>query len=261
MENTEVNSIKQTDLAVPKLRKIPKPFSIESLIASNRPSECENADKVNNAIQTNQIDINSVPTTNFPTNIAAAAVAYNPWIHNYLMHQKFTEQFLDYASSNIPQTINSQLPYDISSLSVQNIDNDRNIHDKLFKQYMTNCGEATKFNEMFTSEFYKCSNSFNAFSPNAVQGGRNIYLETNLSLEKNDKNQQIDEPEERGGNRKDESESDDVNENDLESDCSSEVSLSLSRDGENDQQGISRFREKKNCMNLVLKLCIYRSFR
>lgn len=250
MQNTEVNLGRQTQLPDAKPRKVPKPFSIESLIASHRPAESENVpssdDKVKRPVEIPSV--NSVPPTSFSTNIAAAAVAYNPWIHNYLMHQKFTEQFLDFASSNIPHAAKfnaqanemvSQSAFDVSPVQMQHseptrgLSVDRESQDRLLKQYMNNCDP--KISGMFAhaSEFYKSYNSFSGISPN-VQSDRNAFMDANRSFEKGSKTL--------GGDRevtgKEGSESDELNENDMESDCSSEVSLNLSRDGENDQQGI-----------------------
>lgn len=252
MENTEVNASGQTQLARTKLTKVPKSFSIESLIASTRPTQSEHgshADIVRNSAVLPSANASS--TSNFPPNIsaAAAAAAYNPWIHNYLMHQKFTEQFLDFASSNInsqaaksvvaPPIEVESLAFDVATFQVHHLDQnhglsvDRETHDRLFQQYINSCDP--KISGMFAhaNELYKNYHSFSDMTTN-VHSDRNGFDERSRPAEQINKKPNAERP-----NGRDGSESDELVENELESDCSSEVSLSLSRDGEHDQQGNS----------------------
>lgn len=248
MHESDVDVVGQTMLSEPQVQKIPKPFSIESLIASPRPSKTQNDLSNSEAINSNEICSNSNVPSNISVAAAAAAAAYNPWIHNYIMHQ---QKFLDLSTTAtaaaahrqaaLPfgQSVNemsAEIPFNLMPLPTNAVDRlnpgnlliDREMHDKLLRQYFNVCDP--KISGMFAnaSELYRNYNNFNAFPSTFANEKPNLTDANSVNDKKSNKT-----CEDRASN---ESENDEINENDLDSDCSSEVSLNLSRDDDN--QGI-----------------------
>lgn len=231
--------------------RIPKPFSIESLIASKTPerSASSSAEAV--------VSITPPPIA-FPGDInlmaGAANAIYNPWIHNYFMqHRKLSEQFAD--SSAIATNL-VHLREKTSEMLFDNL----NAHDsatglaqsehrrQLLEQYFGGGGGGLrdpKISGMLSngSEFYKNYGGFLAhhysdgesvdqfhernkvFSVDSASGN----ILTNLDSGDSAAESRIHPAEDSG--------TDDINE--MDSDCSSESSVNTSPDGENIQGSCS----------------------
>lgn len=226
--------------------RIPKPFSIESLIASNTPDRSSLGGEV--VIST------TPPPINFPGDISlmagAANAIYNPWIHSYFMqHRKLSEQFSD--SSTVATNL-VQLREKTSEMLFDNL----NAHDsvtglahpehrrQLLEQYFCGGGlRDPKISGLLAngSEFYKNCGTYNGLIAHHYSDGENIdqfhdrnklFSANNSSDNKLMNVDSCDSAPESRMNPED-SGTDDVNE--IDSDCSSECSANTSPDGENIQ--------------------------
>lgn len=230
--------------------RIPKPFSIESLIASNT------SDRSSSSVEA--VVSRTPPPIAFPSDITlmagAANAIYNPWIHNYFMqHRKLSEQFAD---TSAVATNLVQLREKTSEMLFDNL----NAHDavtglvhsehrrQLLEQYFGGGGlRDPKISGMLSngSEFHKNGGNYGGFPAHHCSDGENIdqfhdrgksFSVNNSSGNKIMNVDSCDSAQEHGINPED-SGTDDINE--MDSDCSSESSVNTSPDGEN-IQGIWR---------------------
>lgn len=268
----EVNQ--PADLTLTRIPKCPKPFSIESIIATNdnksldfEPGMSPNYDKMVNS------------SVYFPSNVsmAAAASLYNPWFHNYFMQQqKAAGNVLEMMQLNPSnQSVIKEKFTEIfanNSLAVENrsflsADHERNpppIAPRSIEQYF---GSVDNIHEMRINEMI--SNANNDYYKHLNTYGINL-SQTSDNLE-HSKNQLINGDEIESGfhrndkerfdghiidydksARNDDSGPDENIDDDVDSDCNSEISLDMSPDGDNNTQGISRL--KTNFFKCLLNL-------
>lgn len=225
--------------------RIPKPFSIESLIASNTPER--------SALGGEMVTSRTPPPMNFPGDITLMAGAnsiYNPWIHNYFMqHRKLSEQLSD--SSAVATNL-----VDLREKTSEMLFDNLNAHDavaglahpehrrQLLEQYFCGGGlRDPKISGILAngSEFYKNGVNYNGFLAHHYSDGENIdqlhdrnksFSANNSSDHKSMNLDSCDSAPESRVNPED-SGTDDINE--IDSDCSSECSVNTSPDGENIQ--------------------------
>lgn len=252
---------KATDLTATRIAKCPKPFSIESIISSNDSK----AVNIGGGVSPNY-EKTPDPSVYFPSNVsmATAASLYNPWFHNYFIQQqkvagnvlemmqmnganqttikeKFTEIFANSSLAN--QTENRAF---LSSIN----DPDRNLGPtttRSIEQYFGNVENMheMRFNEMISgvnNDYYKHLSSYGIHCVNPVSDNfekckkqlmnsdehETVFHHKNAKLSSdNDKN-----------TRNDDSGADENPDDEMDSDCNSEISLDMSPDGDNNTQGI-----------------------
>lgn len=239
------NNILEKDGLVSETQtRVPKPFSIESLIASNTPYRSSTGIDV--------VASKTPPPIVFPNDITlmagAANAIYNPWIHNYFMqHRKLSEQFSD---SSAVATNLVQLREKTSEMLFDNL----NAHDaitglahsehrrQLLEQYFGASGGVRdpKLCGMLSNgnEFYKNCGNYGGFLAHHYSDGENIdqFSDRNKIISVNNSSgnhvmnlDSCDSAQESRINPED-SGTDDINE--MDSDCCSESSENTSPDGE-----------------------------
>lgn len=240
-KNMEKNIVEKDRQMSDTQTRIPKPFSIESLIASHTPERGE--------------VITSTTAMNSPADISlmagAASAIYNPWIHNYFMqHRKLSEQFSD---SSVVATNLIQLREKTSEMLFDNL----NAHDavtglahpdhrrQLLEQYFCGSGlRDPKISGMLTngSEFYKNGGTYNGFSAaHHYSDGEHIdqFHDRNKVFSANNSNENkimnVDSCDSAPESRMNPEDSGTDDRNEIDSDCSSECSVNTSPDGENIQ--------------------------
>lgn len=249
---------KAADLTVTRITKCPKPFSIESIIASSDnksvdvdPGVSPNYEKISNS------------GVYFPSNVsmAAAASLYNPWFHNYFMQQqKVAGNVLDLMQINSANQsaikekfteifANNSLATGAENRPFLSTDPDRNVPPtapRSIEQYfgsVENIHEM-RLNEMISgvnNDYYKHLSSYgihcmNPPSDNSEQcksQSINSGDEHETGFHKDDKLNEFDR-----SARNDDSGADENPDDDVDSDCNSEISLDMSPDGDNNTQGI-----------------------
>lgn len=230
------------------VNKCPKSFSIESLISRKSPPAEHPPgyppDNVSPAL---------APSLNLPPNfpVAAAAAIYNPWIHSYLAQQHPP------PGAKYPTLF--ELPSDVSKdkLSQMFGVGDPRIffgadpagRDKLLAQYIANNAREKKFSDLFLApgDYYGGGAFFMShnFSGDLRFSGANIDgrlgAGCNDGPEGGDTNLAADDGLRSNGRgwdqRGDDDGHDELIEEDLDSDCSSELSLTMSPEGANRVQG------------------------
>lgn len=243
--------------------RIPKPFSIESLIASNTPERSASSGEA--------IASNTPPTITFPSDIhlmaGAANAIYNPWIHNYFMqHRKLSEQFTD---SSIVATNLVHLREKTSEMLFDNL----NAHDSVTglaqsehrRQLLEQCFGGIhdpKISGMLSngSEFYKNCATYGGLLAHHYSDGENIdqlhdrsklFSVNNTSGNKLTNVDSCDSAQESRINPED-SGTDDINE--MDSDCSSESSVNTSPDGENMQGRVEDLNQETFCFHHISRI-------
>lgn len=256
----------QIPLSETRLSKA-NPFSIESIISSNKTPNGGIISSSRNFPHFNNIGSSTSPMSlppNFSAVAASAASIYNPWIHNYLVQQKISENYIDLsaiaATSTMVPAISKEKLSEIflnnatvtDPRSILAVDSDR--HEKLLDQYFGNNVRDPKINGMFSmsSDYYKnCNNYGNLFvhysdeidyfREQAMLNFNNCKINNktnapNLGSESSNNSVQ-----ENTGVVPEDSGAEDTLDNELESDCSSEISLNMSAEVDNLMQGLSSF--------------------
>lgn len=258
----EVNQ--PADLSLTRIPKCPKPFSIESIIATN---DDKSLDFERNQSPNHDKMINS--SVYFPSNVssmAAAASLYNPWFHTYFMQQQkaagnvLEMMQLNSANQNAIKEKFTEI-FTNNALTVENrsilsaADHDHRNVPRSIEQYFGNVDNIheIRFNEMISNannDYYK---HLNAYSINRHSQPNSDNLEQcnsqlingddiESNFHRNDRERfdgQISDYEKSG--RHDDSGPDENADDDVDSDCNSEISLDMSPDGDNNTQGINRF--------------------
>lgn len=240
------------------INKCPKSFSIESLISRNSPPAESNV--VDNAAKepTSALASSLNFTHNFPVAAAAAAAAiYNPWIHSYLAQQHPP------PAAKYPATV-EMLPSDLTKDRLSEMFTDPRIifgasdyRDKFLAQCFVNNVRDKKFSDLFmsTSEYYgngvnivgyPMPNNYNSdLSLNGLPADVRIGASCENANSMGDSNETQFEDRSTHNNRCVNIHSDEVDVNDdladeLDSDCSSEISMTMSPDAANRINGMCR---------------------
>lgn len=228
------------DLRMTQVSKCPKPFSIESIISSedNKSEQiAPNYDKVTNS--------SAFLQSNLP--MAAAASLYNPWFHNYFMQQqKVAGNVLEWMQSN---PVN-QLAF--KEKCTEMFDHKRNALSSTprstepFFGHVENAHEM-RFNDMIFSannEYYKHLNgsaNSNQLSGNLeqckIQYSASDDNEAAFQFNKKDKDEVNGFISHFNKSATHDDSPDEMVDDEMESDCNSELSLDMSPDGDNNTQG------------------------
>lgn len=269
VENNQptVEMSQPADLSVTRLPKCPKSFSIESIIATN-----DNKAMDSDAVISPNYDKIANANVYFPSNVsmAAAASLYNPWFHNYFMQQqKVAGNVLEMMQLNA--TNQSTIKEKFSEIfanttaasdggrSYLSPDHDRNASltssRSSIEQYFGGGGvenmHEMRLNDMITganNDYYKHLSSYgiNCFSPPSDNlehcpkgqstNGEEIDV-TVLNRTDTDRFNGFTSDYDKSV-RNDDSGPDENADDEIDSDCNSEISLDMSPDGDNNTQGI-----------------------
>ncbi|XP_055321572.1 homeobox protein unplugged-like [Sitodiplosis mosellana] len=243
------------DLSLTRIPKCPKPFSIESIIATNDNKTLD----IERGVSPNH---EKIPNSSvyFPSNVsmAAAASLYNPWFHNYFMQQQkaagnvLEMMQLNPANHSVIKEKFTEI-FANNSLAVENrhflsaADHDRNalpIASRSIEQYFGSVDNIheMRFNEMISNtnnDYYKHLNSYgiNRLSQPSDNGEQCNSQLINGDDHKSDRDRfdgHISDYEKSA--RNDDSGPDENVDDDVDSDCNSEISLDMSPDGDNNTQ-------------------------
>lgn len=252
---------KAADLSATRISKCPKPFSIESIISSNDNNKTVD---IESDISSNY-EKSTESNVFFPSNVsmAAAATLYNPWFHNYFMQQqKVAGNVLEMMQINgaNQSTIkekfteifaNNPLAAGIENRVFRSSDHERNVPPtpttpRSIEHYFGSIENIHEmhFNEMITGanpDYYKHLSSY----------GIHCINQTSDNYEKCKSQQNNGDELESGfhkitklssdydrNTRNDDSGAEENPDDDVDSDCNSEISLDMSPDGDNNTQGI-----------------------
>lgn len=249
------------DFSLTRIPKCPKPFSIESIIATSdnksidiEPAVSPNYDKMVNS------------SVYFPSNVsmAAAASLYNPWFHNYFMQQqKAAGNVLEMMQLNPANhsaikekfsEIFANNPLGVENRSFLSADHERNappIAPRSIEQYfggVDNIHEM-RLNEMISNannDYYKHLNSYGINCLSQPQSDNLEQCKSQLingdenesSFQKNDRERFDGHISDYDKSARNDDSGPDENVDDDDSDCNSEISLDMSPDGDNNTQGI-----------------------
>lgn len=256
---------KATDLTATRIAKCPKPFSIESIISSNDNKSVD----IDAGVSPNY-EKTADPSVYFPSNVsmAAAASLYNPWFHNYfIQQQKVAGNVLEMMQMNgANQTaIKEKFTEIFANTSLANGSENRaflssiNDHDhrnlvpttaRSIEQYfgsVENIHEM-RFNEMISgtnNDYYKHLSSYgihcvNPASDNFEKCKSQLINSDDHESVFHHKNAKLPSDNDRN-TRNDDSGADENPDDEVDSDCNSEISLDMSPDGDNNTQGIVQF--------------------
>lgn len=232
-----------------KKSRVPKPFSIESLIASNPAKQ--------SVPSGGTINTKTPPSMAFPGDISlmdgTANTIYNPWIHNYFMQQRrLTEQLVD-TSNNVATNLvhlrekTSEMLFDHLNTpeAIQQSEHRR----QLIEQYLAGGLRDPKLSGflMNGSDFYKSYGHYGHFLTHHYREDEPIESvdDRHKLFSSNDGSGQQIANVDSCDSRPEDSGTDDINE--MDSDCCSESSVNTSPDGE--PQGNCDL-STKNMMNI-----------
>lgn len=278
MDDTAVESVHHTDLDPTKSPKCPKPFSIESLISSD-------TDKHTHFDATPTSKKSANPNTNvpspalfFPANasMAAAATIYSPWFHNYfLQQQKLSENVIDMmhmgamngpgVKDKFPEMfVNSAMLAEQQRSPLQTFDADRSgapqqpAAAQLPSAILPNNGCGGEMLLSPESNYYKHLSSYGSLL--AQYNDRLEQCRSDMQHSGDEHGPSMHDPSKFGGivgeynisvRNNDDSGPDDANEDDLDSDCNSEISMNMSPDGDHANQGIYNLLLSSICLLVI----------
>lgn len=259
-----IDSVHSEDLSLIKSAKCPRPFSIESLISSNSDKNVGVDAPTNNTNHTN------VPSSAlyFPANatMAAAATIYSPWFHNYfIQQQKLSGNVIDMMQMG--GNTKDKLPEMFANSAIlseqrtsQTFEPNRNLPlppslqlplaSSMPPSILRNDGSGSEMISSPDTEYYKHLSSYGSL---LAQYNDRLEQCRNDVRFSDDHNMAMNESNKFSGEfnisvRNDDSGPDETIEDDLDSDCNSEISMNMSPDGDHTNQGICNFLLNTICL-------------
>lgn len=258
MDDTAIECGHLTDLDPTKSTKCPKPFSIESLISSNtdKTAHFDAAPTPKKGASNSNVP---APALFFPGNasMAAAATIYSPWFHNYFLQQhKLSENVIDMmhmgamnapnAKDKFPEMfVNGAMVAEQQRSPLHSFEPDRNVAAQQPPAMLpaNGCGGDMLLSP--DSNYYKHLSSYGSLL--AQYNDRLEQCRSDMQHNGDEHGPPLHEAAKFGGivgeynisvRNNDDSGPDDGNEDDLDSDCNSEISMNMSPDGDHTTQGI-----------------------
>lgn len=255
MDPTSVGTTnQQTELMASRIAKCPKPFSIESIMSTDSSKSADLDKTIPNGEKLANFEIAS--NLQFPSNVSmvAAASIYNPWFHfMQQQQQKISENIFEMTQCSVTNQTTGIAKDKVADIFGGNhlsavdtrIFSTSSNEDRQEPFYFNSNNHELRLNDMISSAtngYYKHLNNYGSllaqYGDSLEQYRNQTKNNDEIQNDSNDKEKNASLVSEYDLNhRNDDSGGDENLDDELDSDCNSEISLNMSPDGENTIQG------------------------